>query len=354
MSVGVQVQVLTRGRVLHVVAWSALFALLAIAVSVQVGSYDVDWSNALRGVNGPDRDVAVHRLLRSLLAFAVGASLASVGCVFQALTRNPLADPFLLGVSGGAALGATGLIAAGVSTFTVAQWTIPATPFGAFVGALFALQVVHQLSIVRGRIQVHRILLVGVVFNFFASALIMGIKALIPVESIRSVMLWLMGSLSGLKPVEEALGELIIVGGLVILGTGWMVLNARALNVASLGDDGARHLGFDLNRVRKRAFIMASLVVGAAVSVAGLIGFVGLIVPHALRQILGADHRLLVPACVLTGGGFLVLCDGAARVLFPILLTDPPVGVLTALVGGPLFVWLLVRGRVATGWERGA
>ena len=348
------VQLLTRRRLMGVVLFGLAFAAVAIAVSVRVGSYDVVWANVWSGVEGADRQVATHRLLRSLLAFAVGSSLASVGCVFQALTRNPLADPFLLGVSGGAALGATGLMAAGISTFTIAQWTIPATPLGAFLGALLALNVVHHLSVVRGRIQVHRILLVGVVFNFFASALIMGIKALIPVESIRTVMLWLMGSLAGLKPSHEAFGELVIVGGLVLLGTGWMVLNARALNVASLGDEGARHLGFDLNRVRKRAFIVASLVVGAAVSVAGLIGFVGLIVPHALRQVLGADHRTLVPACVLLGGGFLVFCDVAARLLFPILLTDPPVGILTALVGGPLFVWLLVRGRVMTGWEDGA
>jgi iron complex transport system permease protein len=188
------------------------------------------------------------------------------------------------------------------------------------------------------------ILLGGVVFNAFAGAVIMFVQSVVVARKAQAILFWLMGSLS----VETLqLRELLVAAAVVAGATAFLFRDARALNALSMGDDGARRLGVDVDRLRRRLLVACCLVVGAAVSVGGMIGFVGLVVPHALRLLVGPDHRLLLPAAALGGAGFLVLCDLGARALFPVLTTELPVGVITAAVGCPLFLYLLWREREA-------
>lgn len=326
-------QVLTRS--------AALLAVLTgiFWLSMTHGVYPLDWSVVMQGHTGtPDWDVFVSRLTRSGLAMAVGMMLAVVGTLYQALTRNPLADPFLLGVSGGAAVGATLAITLGAGLFTVGSWAFALPSFAAFAGALAALFLVVRLSMVRGKLSMLRLLLVGVVVNFLASAVVMILKTFGGALEVRSLLLWLVGTLSWATPTEVVFTVVVgIVGSLYCFR--WMA----ALNVLSVGDPGAELMGIDVSRVQRHIFFVSSLLVGIAVSVSGLIGFVGLVVPHAMRKIVGPDHRMLLPAAILGGGIFLLLCDVLARLMFPLLGSDAPVGVVTSLVGGPVFLWLLAK-----------
>jgi iron complex transport system permease protein len=316
-------------------------------VSLGHGVFELDWQKAFsEGVGNAHRDVLVARGVRTVLALSVGGILSVVGTLFQAMTRNPLADPFLLGVSGGAAVGATGAITMGFMTVGVAGVLLPIPPLAAFFGALGSLALVYRLAMVSGRLSVYRLLLVGVVLNFFASALVLVMKTFGGALEVRSLLLWLVGTLSW-----ASLEEVILCGIVALLGTLWCLRWVIALNVISVGDAGAQLLGVDVNRVQKELFVVSSLMVGVAVSVSGLVGFVGLVVPHALRRIYGSDHRLLIPASFLGGGVFLLFCDLVARSLFPVLGSDAPVGVVTAFIGGPVFLWLLLRDESGVRFE---
>ncbi len=329
---------LTVGRLVDVLAALAVALAGALALGVAVGPAGLApgevW-DALAGNAEPVvRDIVLHvRLPRVLLAAGVGASLATAGAAFQALLRNPLADPFILGVSGGAALGAILVIALGAGVGLGAS----AAPAAAFVGAIAAVLLLLAAAGSRGRLDPTRLLLIGVVFNAFASAVIVFLASLAGLAEGSRIFLWLIGNLS------DAQSSLALwVGGFLALGLAGLLPLARALNVLALGDDSAAQLGFEPARVKRVLLLTTSLLVGAAVAVAGLVGFVGLIVPHALRLLIGPDHRLLLPASALAGAAFLVLCDALARTA----LGGPelPVGAITALVGGPLFLALL-RGR---------
>ncbi len=329
----------TRGRVIgHLLILGGLL-IAALALSLSLGVFDLDFVRALEGGPGnPHRDVLETRLVRSLLAIFVGGVLSLVGTLFQAMTRNPLADPFILGVSGGAAVGATLAIVCGVSSLVLFGIHFPMAPPAAFLGALLALAFVVRLSKLGRGLSVYRLLLVGVVLNFFASAVVMLMKTLAGAVEVRALLLWLVGSLG-----QGSFEEIVMLATVAIVGVVLSTRKALALNIISVGDSGASLLGVDVERLRRRLFILSSLMVGAAVSVSGLIGFVGLVVPHGLRQIYGSDHRLLVPASFLGGALFLLASDGIARALFPVLGSYAPVGVITAFVGGPVFLFLLLR-----------
>ncbi len=283
------------------------------------------------------------RLPRALLAFLTGGILALSGAVFQAVLRNPLADPYVVGVSGGAALGATIALALGLSAAPLAL------PFGlalgpvflaSFAGASLATFLLYLFASRRGALRTTHLLLMGVVFNFFASAMIMVIKTLVSPTKAQEILFWLMGTVSHPPgpPSALALPAALVLAGLAIL---WS--QARALNALSLGSRFAYDVGVDPARIRRLAFLVGSALVAVAVSTTGFIGFVGLVVPHALRLAAGPDHRLLVPASFLGGGVFLLLADLLVRFTFPLFGTQLPVGALTALVGGPLFILLLSR-----------
>ena len=293
----------------------------------------------------PDNNLAAAaflqaRLPRVLLAALVGVALSVVGVAFQALLRNPLADPFIMGVSGGAALGGTlGLVVFGGGVSASLALEGPA----AFLGAALATLLIYRLGRVGGKVDTLTILLVGVVFNAFASAVIMFLKTTLSAQKTQELLVWLMGNLDS-YPTS---GILAALAAGVALGSGVLFSTAGRLNALSLGEQGAAHLGVDVEATKRVVFVAASLLVGLAVSVSGLVGFVGLIVPHVCRLVLGPDHRLLLPASALAGAAFLVVADLAARLLFLPLTSEPPVGVVTAFLGGPFFL-LLLRKRHRT------
>ena len=281
------------------------------------------------------RDIVLRvRLPRVVLGVLVGASLAVAGVVFQALLRNPLADPYVLGVSGGAALAGISVLALG----SVLSLPTRSVPLAAFAGGLLATALLYLVSGSRDGRSPTALLLTGVVFNAFASAGIVFLASVAGFFEGSRVFLWLIGHLSAVE--IDAAG---IVALSVGLGLTTACLLSRSLNLLALGDETAAGLGVPVEAHRRWLLLATSLMVGAAVAVSGLIGFVGLIVPHALRLVIGSDHRLLVPAAALTGAGFLVLSDTIARTI--LAGRELPVGAVTALVGGPLFLFLLRRAQ---------
>jgi len=278
----------------------------------------------------------IARLPRTLAGALVGSLLASAGVVFQGLLRNPLATPFTLGVSAGAALGAMLAITFG---WSFAWAGASAAAAASFIGSLAAVGIVYALARARHRgLSTNVLLLAGVTMNAFFSALILFVQYFADASQTYRILRWLMGDLdvSSYQPLVTALPL-----ALVSLATfGWL---ARPLNLLSLGDESAQTRGLDVAAAQRTAFISASLATGAAVSVGGPVGFIGIVVPHLVRLIVGPDHRLVLPASALFGAAFLVGCDVLARtVMAPIEL---PVGIITALIGGPFFLWLLVRKR---------
>jgi iron complex transport system permease protein len=276
----------------------------------------------------------VARLPRVLAAALVGSALAAAGVVFQALLRNPLATPFTLGVSAGASLGAMLAITSGA---TFALGPLSPIPLASLAGAAVSASIVYWLAAPTGRaVSTSVLLLAGVTLNAFFSALIMFVQYLADFAAIFGAIRWLMGDLDvgGFQPILAALPLMAVA----------FVLFARlpsSLNLLSLGTDAAAARGVDVARAQRLAFLSASLATSAAVALAGPIGFVGIIVPHLIRLIVGVDHRVVLPASALFGAAFLVLCDLVSRlVLAPV---EVPVGVVTAIIGGPFFLWLLVR-----------
>jgi len=324
-------------------ALAPLFAL-AVGVGLSLGAGTLSLSAALRGVE-PDATVLFRlRIPRVVLAAIVGAGLSVAGVALQALLRNPLADPFVFGLSGGAAIGAALSVAVtgtalGVAGVSAAGWIgLLPTQFAAVLGSLAASVLVFTLGRARGRLHPERALLVGVVFNSFASALVIALEAVLAPEKTQAVLLWLAGTL-GYEPQPV----LVAAGAVVLVAAAILTALAGRLNLLALGDEGAAALGVDVERTRLLSFFAASAAVGAAVALTGLVGFVGLVVPHAVRLVAGPDHRVVLPASALGGAAFLVLADAIARMLFRGLGTEPPVGAVTALLGAPLFVLLLRR-----------
>ncbi len=275
------------------------------------------------------------RVPRVLLAFMVGGSLAAVGASLQALLRNPLADPYVIGISSGAALGAAVAVLFGIG-FSV--FGLSVLPVYAFLGALLSLLIVYRIAVSYGSFSIHTLLLGGVVLNAIFSALILFLTTLADPYKASGMYAWLMGSLTG-----PDFPTVLILAVYLLLGVAVLVSQASALNLLTLGEEAARLLGVEVERVKRVLFAAAALLTGSVVAFSGLIGFVGLIVPHAVRLVFGADHRLLLIASGMVGGIFLMLADTVARTLLS--PTEIPVGVVTALVGGPVFLYLLVRQR---------
>lgn len=315
----------------------SLLGLLAVAgfvLSLTSGSVSIPFSEVWRlmfdsETTSQSRIIQELRLPRALAAFATGAMLAMAGVMMQVLLRNPLADPYILGVSGGAAVGALGVIMLGLS----AVWM----PTAAFCGALLSVLLVFGLAGRRQGWSTTRLLLTGVVISAGWGALINLMLSTSSNQTVHSMLFWLMGDLS------QSRGELwhymLIVAVLVL-----MMANARPLNAMARGELQAAALGVDVRRLRLMLYMSASLLTASAVTLAGSIGFVGLIIPHALRLAGARDHRKLLPAAVLLGGSFLMMADSLARTI--IAPQQLPVGVLTAVLGVPAFLLILYRSRI--------
>lgn len=327
-----------QGRAISRLTLLACVAIAALLVNVRLGAVPLEldelWG-AIRGVGDPATLTIVRelRLPRAVQAALVGAALATSGATFQALLRNPLAEPYILGVSGGAALG--GVLAVVLGWGVTAIWALP---LAAFVGALFAIVVVLYIAArVRGELDTRVLLLAGVVVHAFFNACILLVLTYADVESFRSAIFWMMGSLSGASWTSAGSFAIYLAPGLVVL-----LALARPLNLLALGEETATYLGTPVERVKLIAYGTASLLAAAAVAASGVIGFVGLIVPHMIRLVHGSDYRFLLPASALLGAAFLALVDTIARTAAA--PTELPVGVVTAFVGVPFFIWLLRRG----------
>jgi iron complex transport system permease protein len=331
-------KVLTPARVVATVAGFVLLLAASMGIGLASGPSALGAGEVTRALLGdagadPAADIVLRvRLPRVLLAALVGAALAVAGVLFQALLRNPLADPFVLGVSGGAAVGGIAALSLG-GALGLGQGAVPPA---AFAGAVVTTLVLYAVAGVRGRVSATHLLLTGVVFNAFASAAIVFLASLAGLSEGSSIFLWLIGSLSATRADVAGWVAVFLAGGLAVA-----LVSARNLNLLALGEESAQQLGVDVGRQQRWILLATSLMVGAAVSVAGLVGFVGLIIPHLLRLAFGPDHRLLVPTAALGGAAFLVLCDTVARTLLG--GRELPVGAITALAGGPLFLYLLRR-----------
>jgi iron complex transport system permease protein len=317
--------------------WVGLIALalVALAIGVAVGPADLSPSTAWNGLLGKGDATAITivrdlRLPRVVLAFLVGGSLAVTGAVLQALVRNPLADPYLLGLSGGAGLGAVVAISLQVG----GAWTVP---LAALVGALLSIALVYRLAVVSGSVLDTRVLLLsGVVVGAFAASIMGAIMAISTAPEVRNALLWLLGGFDAAS--WRALGVFAAYATIPLVV---IYRQSRPLDLMSLGEEPAGFLGADVERLKRVLFLAASLLTAVAVAVSGIIGFVGLVVPHAIRILWGHLHRALLPAVFLLGGALLTAADALARTAFaPLTL---PVGVVTALIGVPLFVVLVRR-----------
>jgi iron complex transport system permease protein len=307
--------------------------LLAVALAIVVflclglGTTSVDPFAAL----SPTTVVTAIRLPRVLLAALAGGGLAAAGVAFQGILRNPLADPYIVGISGGAALGGVLALVLGVSASF-------ALPIFAFSGAVTSALLLFALARARGRTDALTLLLVGVVFNAFAAAVVTFLKTVVSATKAQEILFWLMGVIGTEPPAT-----LLVLAAYIGVGSFVLLAGSGALNLLSTSDDEAAALGLPVDRARLIIFLGAALLVGSVVAVAGMIGFVGLVVPHVLRRLVGADHRFLMPAAILGGAIFLVLADAVARLAFFFFGTEVPVGVVTAFSGGPFFLALLLR-----------
>jgi iron complex transport system permease protein len=312
--------------------------VVAGGLAAGVGSSDLSLHDVvtalLGGGDATTRGIVIDfRLARVLLAACVGASLAAAGASYQAVLRNPLADPFILGVSGGAALGAVIYIAFAPSSLLGGSIARPAA---AFLGAVLTLLILFGLTRFQGRTETTALLLTGVVLNALDSAIIQFFVSAGDPARFQGTLSYLMGAMNA--PSWQALGIVAVVN---VAGILLLLTHSHTLNLLALGDEEAAQLGVAVPRATWTVVLAASLLTAAAVAFAGIIGFVGLIVPHAMRAVFGSDHRVLLPASVMGGAATLMLADAAARTF--IAPAELPVGVVTALIGGPFFLILLMK-----------
>jgi iron complex transport system permease protein len=338
-------KIVTLKKVLIISTLLGILLILVILLSVALGSVKVKplrsmliVFESLLGLKGTGTEtekaiILSLRFPRALLAGSVGAGLSVSGVIFQALLRNPLADPYILGVSSGAAVGAIVAMLMGLSTLSFGL------PLASFIGAFLTILVVFYFGRQDGKIHPNTLLLAGVITSSFLSALIMFFISISQKEELHTIIFWLMGDFSFSN--YQAVGMIFpyILSAFLVL-----FFYARQFNLILSGEESALQLGVDVERLKLLSYLCASLITAASVSVCGLIGFVGLIVPHSVRLVFGPDHRLLIPASALVGASFLIACDTFGRTLLaPVEL---PVGVITATFGGPFFIYLLRTRKV--------
>lgn len=328
---------------LFIVCTSVIMGVFIGTVSLTVGDTIKIIIGHLTGLSlyhGPENmDLIIWqiRFPRVLVAFLVGASLSIAGAAFQGLLRNSLADPYTIGVSSGATLGSVMAIYFHWSIFGFSIFTLPVV--GIVSGFITLLLVFGITKLASGNLANETIILAGIILSSFMSALISLVVALSPEEDVRQVLYWLMGSVS-----MRGWSHIQILGPFFLVGTIMLLLHVKELNGLAFGDQSAQFMGIDVKKKKRMVLIGASVLTGAAVSVSGAIGFVGLVIPHVVRLVAGANHKHVLPLSILIGGSYLVLADLLARtILEP---RELPIGVVTALIGSPIFTLLLVKERM--------
>ena len=336
---------ITRKKVIIISILLTILLGLVILFSITVGSVKVGSLRSITillqsilGLKGAETEteraiILSLRLPRALLAGLVGAGLSVSGAIFQALLRNPLADPYILGVSSGAAVGAIIAVLMGLSSLSIGL------PLASFIGAFLTILIVFNFGRQNGKMHPNTLLLAGVIIGSFLSALIMFFISISQKEELHTIIFWLMGDFSFSNPQA-----VYMIFPYIFLGFIFLYLRARQLNLILSGEESSLQMGVDVERLKLISYLLASLITAASVSVCGLIGFVGLIVPHSVRLIFGPDHRLLLPSAALIGASFLIASDTFARTL--LAPTELPVGVITAAFGGPFFIYLLRTRKV--------
>jgi len=334
----------------RIAAPSLIFGLiillpLAAMVSLTLGTVDISLADGLNAIVGNSSSAQLNtilfdiRLPRILLAISVGAVLASTGAVMQGLFRNPLADPSLIGVSSGASVGASLMIVTTGGFIQVgALMGLSLVALGAFLGGFAATLLVYLLATSNIGTSVTTMLLAGIAIGALAGALNSLLSYFSDNDMLRQISLWQMGNLSG-----ASWAKVSIMGVVAVLLLVSFPRESKALNALLLGESEARHLGIDVQRVKRRLIVLTALGVGVSVALAGLVGFVGLIIPHMVRLVIGPDHRWLIPASALAGATLLVIADSLARIV--VIPAELPTGILTALLGAPFFVALLLQQR---------
>ncbi len=319
----------------------AVMMLCAFAGSQSISLKKVFMSDGAGGIGNIDRQIFFGvRIPRIILAAIVGAALACSGVVLQAILRNPLADPYILGISSGAGLGAIIAILSGISW---SFWGGSSITAFSFVGAILTVWLVWWIGRFTGKSQVTSLLLAGVVVNAFFSAVIMFLTSIAKSNQLQSTIFWLMGNIT-----EKSNSVLVTACVLIIFGILVLFSISQKLNVLTFGAEQAKSLGVNIKHIRVIGFAFAAFITAIAVSLSGLIGFVGLIVPHGVRLVFGPDHRRLLPLSAIIGGIFMVIADTIARTI--IAPAQMPVGIITAITGGPFFLYLLARYSRKVSW----
>ncbi len=328
-----------------------LVTAIMFCASIMTGAADASLSNVMRGVLGlndieqvlsvRDRIIILDiRLPRAVLGLMVGASLAVSGVVMQGLFRNPLADPGLVGVSSGASLGAVLMIVLGSSVFgpLFAVFGFYTLPVAAFFGGLATTLLLYRIATRSGQTSVATMLLAGIALGALAGAVTGVLIFVADDKQLRDLTFWGLGSLAGANWTK-----IVAAGPIILLSLAVVPFLARGLNALTLGEAAAFHMGIPVQRVKNIAIVSVAAATGASVAVSGGIGFVGIVVPHVLRLVIGPDHRYLLPASALLGGTLLIFADMIARTIVP--PAELPIGIITAFAGAPFFLWILLRGR---------
>ena len=326
-------------KLINWLSWLLILILVVFIVmflSLCIGSVKVPLSQIFNPSDRITKEILFKiRLPRIILGFAVGGALAIAGVILQGLFRNPLVEPYTLGISGGAGV----FVCLNIVLKIYQKFGVITFPIAGFLGAGLVIILVYILSIKKGKLRIQGLLLTGVMISFISSSLIMLIMAITRTENLHGIVFWIMGSL------EEPDMFLVKMTFLVsILGLLTSYVFSLDLNAFSCGEEEAHHLGIDVEKAKKLLFVLASVLTGVCVSVAGIIGFVGLLVPHLMRMLVGEDHRILLLSSYLCGAGFLIFSDTLARTIISPL--ELPVGVITGIIGGSLFIYVLTkRGR---------
>lgn len=304
-----------------------LFVILLFAVLLGIvkGAVNIPLAELFSKENQP---IFYLRVFRILIALVAGSGLAVSGIVLQAILRNSLAEPYLLGTSSGAGLGAVIAITIGISSIYL--------PLSAFAGALLSIFVVYNLARQNNKVTDQALILSGVIVSVALSAIIVFLISVSGNESLHSMAWWLWGSFQVYDPKLLAIVSIVVFSGIAVI-----YFFSQDLNAISLGEEEALHLGIDVEAIKKILFFVTSLVTASLVCICGIIGFVGLIIPHMMRLLVGPNHKILIPAAVLAAAIFMVICDVVSRSLFPPL--EIPIGVITALLGAPIFIILLKK-----------